>query len=113
MLLFAVAMTDHRRSSSAQFAAVTAAVGDVYNHMLKRLKDQRSRGQVDLSEEQIDTIARIARGMAYDSTVDAYKQGWANGRTLARIELGEPSDVPSTGVVVGGLVCPTCKRPVD
>ena len=68
---------------------------------------------MDLTEEQLDLIARMARGMAYDSTVDAYKQGWANGRTLARIELGEPSDVAATGVVVGGLVCPTCKRPVD
>lgn len=102
-----------RTSSSAQLAAVTAAVGDVHKHMLTRLKAQRSAGRLDLSDAQIDTIARIARGMAYDSTVDAYKQGWEEGRLRARLELGEPSDGVTPSTLIGTVACPTCKRIVD
>lgn len=112
-MLHSTSMDGPRRSSSAQFAAVTAAVGDVHKHMLARLKEQRRGGRLDLSDEQIDTIARIARGMAYDSTVDAYKQGWTDGRLRARLELGEPSDGSAPSTLVGTVACPACKRPVD
>jgi hypothetical protein len=81
--------------------------------MIARLKEQRRGGRLDLSDEQIDTIARIARGMAYDSTVAAYKQGWSDGRQRARLELGEPTDAATPSTLVGTIVCPTCKRPVD
>jgi len=105
--------TRPRSSISARFAAVTAAVGTVYLQMVEKLRAQRDLGRVDLSDEQIDTLARIARGLAHDSTVDAYNQGVRDGRLRARLELGEPADEVNVPSHAAHVLCPHCQRVVD
>ena len=106
-----------RTSSAIRFDAIHSELDKVLDKMRVKLKDRCALGRLDVSEEELETIARMARVFAYDATARAYEQGKRDGRLRARIELGEPADENnSPGVILPGseqmVLCPTCKRVV-
>jgi hypothetical protein len=99
-------------TSSTRLAAVNGELYSVMVKMIERLKERRKRGHLDVSDDQIEVIARLARVVAHDSVTGGYNQGRRDGRALARLELGHPVD-DLDGAVSPTVLCQMCGRKVD
>lgn len=101
-------MSDPLRTTSTQVEAVNQADANFLRKMIDMLVGRRKLGYLDISDSEIETIARRARLISHEEHVDACRTCATQARALARIELGHPVDT----IAASTEKCLACGKPL-
>lgn len=85
-----------RRPSSLRMAVVHEVLGRMVERLVARWQKRRASGQLEVSDELLDTLAREARIEAHEAVADMHAVAFALGRNAARAELELPPDAESS-----------------